>query len=184
MNANPDTPNLYARTIADIKSKYSQDDFNKIGENEELHYQVLSPLFSNLHGKKILHCERLALSLAEIKEIEVTEEHFTAQIERIRLINDGRTRKEETIAKKIHWTFGGRWDFLCSNFEEACFYAPYAGWHIWVEPLDIAVQIASTLAENDIPNDSQISTIAMEFGIETDDLKTMFFDISATKGDK
>lgn len=113
-------------TIDELNEKY-QKELSWTEGDQELRYNLLSPLFKNLYENKVVYHERITC-IVQLSDIIISPERFWAKAQRILLISPG-TYENRPIPEV--WNVGAVWAYLTLNGNRL---SAYGSWVIWPDP--------------------------------------------------
>ncbi len=114
-------------TISELSAKYKDELSYSIGD-QELRYNLLSPLFQNLYENKVVYHSRFTC-IIQLSDIVISPERFRAKAQRLSLINSGPYGYNPILES---WFFGAAWEYLRLSNERL---SVYSSWVMWTDPI-------------------------------------------------
>lgn len=110
----------------DLRKKYTHDELSYFPGDNDLRYEMFSPVLGNLYENKVVYYEHF-ICVVRLKDISITPNGFHATaVPFLPIERDRRHCPPEP------WSFGSPWRFMCLYGNSIG--VPYAGWSIWPEP--------------------------------------------------
>jgi len=125
--------------VAELNEKYHEE-LSWTQGDQELRYNLLSPLFQNLYENKAVYHERFTC-IIQLPDIVISPESFRAKVRRLSLINPG---VYQNMPIPENWTIGSNWAWLRLNVN--CLSA-YSSWVLWPDPIFVQ-KIEELIQEN------------------------------------
>lgn len=113
-----------------LRSKYDDKTLSDFPGDNQLHYEIFSPIFKNLFQNKVVYYERF-IGIVKLEDIVITPERFQATAIPYLCI-ERKQRVDEFFFRKPKWTFSAQWQSM--RLIGNSINVPYANWTIWFDP--------------------------------------------------